>query len=193
MCELCWLVSGRRGMRRRGTISRAIAVGLLTLCTAAAAQAYPNADLLVDTAWLADNGAGASTLIVDMRQPRRFEEAHVPGAVNLPVDAIVATVAGVSFEFEEARVLAALRGIGLRSDHTVVVYDDLGMMNAARLFWTLEYVGHDDVRVLDGGWDAWVAAGLPVEAGPVERAPSRYELQPDPGRLIAADELASRL
>lgn len=165
----------------------------LAAAGAGLAQAYPNADLLVDVPWLEDHLGDPGLLIVDMRQSGRYREAHVPQAVNLPVDDIVSSVAGVSFELEESRVESALRSIGLTADDTVVIYDDLGMMNAARLFWTLEYVGHDDVRVLDGGWDAWAEAGAEVEGGEAETEPSQFVLEIVPERLITADELLSRL
>ena len=47
----------------------------------------------------------------------------------------------------------------------MVAYDDGDSIAAARAWWTLRYFGHDQVRVLDGGFSAWVAAGLPVTAG----------------------------
>lgn len=179
---------------RRGLplIARAL-LGLVVLAGAAAAQGYANPDLLVEASWLAGDLADPNLLIVDMREPAAFTAAHVPGAVNLPVSAIVANVDGVPFELAEDKVVAALRNIGLGSDHTVVTYDDMGMMNAARLFWTLEYLGHEDVRVLNGGWNAWVASGAPLEAGAASPSVSGYSPTPVPERLVTKEELAGRL
>lgn len=156
-------------------------------------QKYENPELLVEPAWLAELGDDPRVLVIDMREPTSFIEAHVPGAVNLPVGAITATVDRVPFELDVERVTAALGGIGLESDHTVVIYDDLGMMNAARLFWTLEYLGHADVRLLNGGWNAWQEVGGPVEEGPVEATASDPEFSVVPERLIDIDEIAQRL
>ena len=168
-------------------------VALLCCAPVTRAADYPNAELLVDSAWLTAQLSDTDMLIIDMRSPTRFEEAHVPGAVNLPLDDIIGTVAGVPFEFASDRVLASLRGIGLASDDRVVIYDDLGMLNSARLFWTLEYAGHDDVHVLNGGWDAWAASAGPLESGAVTPEPSDFELALQPERLITADELVERL
>jgi thiosulfate/3-mercaptopyruvate sulfurtransferase len=59
----------------------------------------------------------------------------------------------------------------------VVVYDDWAGHAAARCWWLLRYHGHPDVRVLDGSWEAWREAGLPVEVGP--------------GRLVVAGDFTA--
>ena len=55
-----------------------------------------------------------------------------------------------------------MRRAGVRAGHPVVVYDDGDSTIAARAWWMLRYFGHDQVRVLDGGFRAWAAAGQPV-------------------------------
>ncbi|HEX7000845.1 MAG TPA: sulfurtransferase [Trueperaceae bacterium] len=184
--------NGAAARRARALIAWAL-LGLVLFAGRGIAQDYANPDLLVETSWLAGDLADSNLLIVDMREPADFARAHVPGAVNLPVSAIVATVDGVPFELAEGKVVAALRSIGLRSDHTVVTYDDMGMMNAARLFWTLEYLGHDDVCVLNGGWNAWVESGGPVQSGAASPTASDYSPTPVPERLVTKEELADRL
>ena len=64
-----------------------------------------------------------------------------------------------------AAFCAWLRPQGIAPGMTVVAYDRSGGMYAARLWWMLRWIGHMQVRVLDGGWKAWTGAGLP-EAGP---------------------------
>jgi len=179
--------------------TRLVALALLLLVAlpatmaTGAAEGYPNSRLLVEPSWLTTRLADEPVLVVDAREAHRHAAAHVPGAVSVPVSAVVGSVDGVPFELDVERAAAAFRAAGLESDHTVVIYDDLGMMDAARLFWTLEYLGVPDVRVLNGGWDAWLAAGGPVEAGDVAREPSAFEAAPRPRLLITADELAARL
>ena len=54
--------------------------------------------------------------------------------------------------------------IGIGPDHTVVAYDTSGGAIAARLWWMLDSIGHRSARVLDGGFQAWIRAGLPLTA-----------------------------
>lgn len=161
--------------------------------TFAQTDTYPNADLLVDTAWVAEQLDDDSVRLLDMRSPSDYAEGHIPGAVNIPVNEIVAAVDGVPFEFDEAKVQDALNASGLTPDMTAVIYDDLGMMNSARLFWTLEYVGHEDVRVLNGGWNAWVDEAREQSSNAVEVEPSDYPINLQANALIGADELLSLL
>ncbi len=71
------------------------------------------------------------------------------------------------------------------SDRPVVVYDDWAAHAAGRCWWLLRHHGHDDVRVLDGGWAAWVADGGEVETGAVTTEPGDFEAAP--GRLPVVD------
>ena len=61
------------------------------------------------------------------------------------------------------RLQGHVRGWGIDRGDTVVVYDDLNGLSAARAWWLLRYAGIDDVRLLDGALTAWIAAGLPLE------------------------------
>ena len=66
----------------------------------------------------------------------------------------------------------AMRAAGVSEDRPVVVYDDRDAMPAARAWWLLCYHGHQNVRVLDGGYRAWLAAGLPVTRPIRRRSPA---------------------
>ena len=94
-----------------------------------------------------------------------YRAGHLPGAVFADLDTDLAGPPGsggrhplpAAADFE-----AAMRRLGVRSGYPVVVYDDGDSTIAARAWWTLRYFGHDQVRVLDGGFRAWAAAGRPV-------------------------------
>lgn len=93
---------------------------------------------------------------------------HVPGAAYVDLDADLADPPGAGGRHplpDEGRFEAAMRRAGVRDDRPVVVYDDWQGRAAARAWWLLRHHGHRDVRVLDGGWTAWLEDGHPAEAG----------------------------
>jgi thiosulfate/3-mercaptopyruvate sulfurtransferase len=161
--------------------------------TPQADEAYPNAQLLVEPAWLAENLDDPALRIIDMRSPDDYADGHIPGAVNVPVSEISSTVNDIPLEFDADEVQASLNRIGLTPDTPAIIYDNLGMMNSARMFWTLEYVGHADARVLNGGWNAWVAADYETSTDTPEFESTDYTLELQPEVLITADEIVEHL
>ncbi len=156
-------------------------------------EAYPNARLLVDTSWLTDHLDDSQVRLIDVRDPAAYAQGHLPGAANIPTGDIASTVNGIPMEFDRNDVETALSRAGLTPEMTVVVYDNLGMMNAARMFWTLEYVGHQDARLLDGGWNAWIGSDGETTTQSPTFETSSYPIRLEAAKLITAEELLSRL
>jgi len=143
--------------------------------------------------------AKAPLAILDVRwtlagaEREAYDEGHIPGAHFVSVDEDLATAAGehgrhplpAAEDFE-----ATMRSCGVDREHHVVVYDAQGGTSAARAWWLLRYFGHDDVRVLDGGFPAWVAAGEQVST----RHPShrRGDFVARPGGMPLLDATAAR-
>lgn len=131
---------------------------------------HPNAQLLTTPVDLDRAMKGGNRpLVIDLRPAEDFAAGHVPGAVHLDlwglslVDTDPAPLKAFMWIVDH---LFNLRGVDARTP--VVVYDEQSGMRAARAFWFLEYFGHPRVQVLDGGFGAWISAGLPVtrEAAP---------------------------
>lgn len=104
---------------------------------------------------------------------------HVPGAAYVDLDTDLAGPPGDGGRHplpDRARFEAAMRRAGVRDDRAVVVYDDWQGRAAARAWWLLRHHGHRDVRVLDGGWSAWLEDGHPAETGPPEVVPGDFTL-----------------
>ena len=124
--------------------------------------------------------------------PGREEHArgHVPGAIYVDLESELSGAADPAAgrhplpapaDFERA-----LRAWGVRTDGSVVAYDDVGATSAARAWWLLRWVGYDAVRVLDGGLAAWIAAGGELESGPVA-PPGGGDVAVRPGALPVLD------
>ena len=145
-------------------------------------------DLVVaDVRWvLGQPGAGRAA----------YEAAHIPGAIFLDLDTDLRGPEGPGRHPLPSpatfRETLATAGIGTRDE--VVAYDDVRGTIAARLWWMLDALGHERVRLLDGGLGAWTAAGFGTTA---EVTPSRpradLRLLPDWPTVMGREELADRL
>jgi thiosulfate/3-mercaptopyruvate sulfurtransferase len=127
-----------------------------------------------------------------------YRAGHLPAAVFVDLDTALAGPPGAGGRHplpETADFQAAMRAAGVRADRPVVIGDDGDGTIAARAWWLLRYHGQENVRVLDGGFRAWQAAGLPVVTGN-GRAPAPGDFTARPGHMAMVDaagaaELAS--
>jgi thiosulfate/3-mercaptopyruvate sulfurtransferase len=91
-----------------------------------------------------------------------YRSGHVPGAVFVDLDRDLSGPPGAGGRHplpSAAAFQASMRAVGVGAGRPVIVYDDGDSVPAARAWWMLRYFGHDDVRVLDGGYRAWTDAG----------------------------------
>lgn len=119
---------------------------------------------------------------------RAYREGHLPGAVYFHLDEDLSGPVGPHGGRhplpDPSELAAKLGAAGLGPGVKVVAYDENGTM-AARLWWLLRWMGHEDVAVLDGGYAAWVAAGHPTsDAAP---APVARAFAPRPRREMIAE------
>jgi thiosulfate/3-mercaptopyruvate sulfurtransferase len=131
----------------------------------AADSDYANPHLLVAPAALARELADPThrPLVIDLRPADQFAAGHLPHAVHLDLF-------GLSLTDTDPAPLKAFLWIiehlfatrGVTADRGVVLYEETSGIRAARAFWFLEFFGHSDVRLLDGGTRAWTAAGFPL-------------------------------
>ena len=130
---------------------------------------------MVDVAWLRTHLQAPNLQIIDARPVSG--DSHIPGALPLSPIQLATTIDGVMLQIlPPASAEPVLQAAGLRNGATAVVYGEAPEYDPARVVWALHYYGHDDVRYLDGGWAAWVAADAPVDDGPPEASPSSYSI-----------------
>lgn len=145
---------------------------------------------------VAELSAGREVVLSDVRwtlngPPGRpaYESGHLPGAafVDLETELTTHGATGGRHPLPDPGVFeAAMRRIGVSTGRPVVAYDGATSLAASRLWWLLTDAGHPDVRVLDGGYGAWLDAGLPTETGP-EPAVVEGDFRTRPGVRAAVD------
>ena len=124
--------------------------------------------------------------------------AHVPGAVYADLDADLSDLSRQGLGRHplphESSFAALLSRWGWTPQHSVVIYDDAGgALAAARLWWMMRLTGAINVRVLDGGWSAWTAAGQPVESGQEEPGSAAVAIRFDQQQCVGFQELETAL
>ena len=159
---------------------------------------------LVDAATLAAHGSQADWRIVDVRHQlsdvgygeRAYAAGHIPGAVFLHCDRDLSgpmTGHNGRHPLPDPAVLAAKLGAcGIGPTTQVVVYDDCQGMIAGRLWWLLRWLGHERVALLDGGLQAWTAAGGALTAELPVVTPVEFSWD-STGPVVTADEVLAAL
>ncbi|MFP5336511.1 MAG: sulfurtransferase [Actinomycetes bacterium] len=133
----------------------------------------PPAALLLDVRWTLSGSDRAA-----------YEAEHLPGAVFCDLDRVLADPPGAGGRHPlpgPDELAGRLARLGVSVRRPVVAYDGGAGAAAARAWWCLRWLGHRDVRVLDGGLPAWRDAGRPLEAGWVEPEPVPDAGLPAPG------------
>ncbi len=164
---------------------------------------------LATTAWLEDHLEDSGIRIIDMRggvlpptapPPHYFtdragyEEAHIPGAVFVDWQADIVEPGSPSNDVLAPGPFAELMGrLGVDGSMTVVIYDNAASMLACRLRWALRYYGHNKVKILDGGWQKWLAEGRPVNVDIPAIAPTSFRPRVNQQIRATADEILASL
>jgi thiosulfate/3-mercaptopyruvate sulfurtransferase len=168
---------------------------MLAAVTFAAAMSYTHPEQLVEPEWVAAHALENNLRIVDMRQSG-YAEGHVPGAVYVSPVAIRDAKNPPTFLPTPQAFAAMMMTLGIDDATRVVVYDERGGIYAARLWWILNYFGHTNVALMNGGWTKWTAEHRPVT--PEVRSindmprPGMFTPRPQPRWVAtAADVVAS--
>jgi thiosulfate/3-mercaptopyruvate sulfurtransferase len=157
-------------------------------------------DQLVSATWVAERLEDPTLRVIDPTMQinrvaflptvrsglREYRRGHIPGSVFLdlfelhdpgrPRMTMTAPPAG--------HFAATMGRLGIDSTSTVVLYDRRESMWSARVWWLLRSYGFDNAAILDGGWAAWQAAGLPECTAACSYPAATFEPHPRPGQLV---------
>lgn len=156
----------------------------------------------VSTDWLAAHLSDPDLVVVDaswhMPNASRNAQAeylagHIPGAVFFDIDGIADTSSNLPHMLPTPADFARMVGaLGISQDHTIVLYDELGIFTAPRVFWTFNTFGAKTVKILEGGGPKWRAERRPLEAGLVTRPRARFEVSFHPESVADFDTVRAR-
>ena len=154
--------------------------------------------LLIDTETLQKSLGKPDLVVIDVRGKAAYEfGGHIPGAVHTTWHEYSDpnAVAKGLLDPDMSRMEHKMRALGINNDSEVVIYsnpfDNWG--DEGRMFWMLEYFGHEHLRILDGGWVKWVNERRPFEHGRVTPKPGNFTIKVASHTIIAKDELRALL
>lgn len=148
----------------------------------------PNLSPIMEPAELQPLLDDSTVLVVDMSSPDSYASAHIPNAVNLAYGSIVQPQPPAGGMLPDMDHLSeVLSSIGLQQNQAVVAYDAEQGGRAARLLWTLDALGHNDLALLNGGLRAWYAAGLPISQITPDIQTSQYQ-----AKLVRPEVIADK-
>jgi len=157
---------------------------LLQTFTSVAQSASQSSPVLVDSKWLAANMNNKNIVIIDTSEHTQHLRFHIPGSIHIGYNEIVykRKKDKVSIQVPNDYFQKLLGQRGINNDSHIIIYDDMGGLNAGRLFWQLEQIGHKKVSVLDGGLVKWILEHRKVNNTSVKRPPLQYGANQSPGR-----------
>jgi thiosulfate/3-mercaptopyruvate sulfurtransferase len=142
---------------------------------------------LVTPEWLATHLHSPNTIILDATLPpvgvtppidthARYLAAHIPGAIFFDIEALSDHTTPLPHMLPTAEAFSrSMSALGITDTATIVIYEQQGVFSAPRAWWTLRTFGAQNVHILDGGLQAWIAAELPTEDGPVHHPPATFQ------------------
>lgn len=151
---------------------------MLSAVIAASTAAMAATPVMVSTNWLAKHINDKHIAIIDMSaEDSQYARFHLPGAVRLPYYMLILRQKKkekFSQRISDDALAYNLGIMGISQSHRIVIYDDMGGLQAARLFWHLERLGHNNVSVLNGGLVKWILEQRKVTNKKVKRTKTAF-------------------
>ena len=125
-----------------------------------------------------------SVRVIDVRRESDYKQDHIPNSVNLPLATLLS-------DDSPERVLKLVNSLGIDDETPVVVYDDTFGALASRVAWTLEWIGHSDVTLLETTYGNWKSLGLEIDSLTPEISNKEHSMHLQSNILATSDYLES--
>lgn len=153
------------------------------------AKGYAHPELLAEPDWLWEERNNPTIRVIDCASLEKYERAHIPGAVALPAHPWIKDGDEGVYVMGPEAFTELMGQLGVSADTTVVTYDDINTMFAARLWWALTYYGHTNAKILNGGWQRWISEGRPISIAKTTPPPALFTPQPNEALICNLDHL----
>lgn len=145
-------------------------------------------DVLISAPELAEFLAMEPCVVIDTRNPDAYAAGHLPGAVNVhEIFTYLATSTPEGIHELKTKFAAAFGNAGLSGNETAVIYEqsmNSGFGQSCRGYYLLSMLGYPKIKVLHGGFDAWMTKGLPVTTDVPTPTPASFAIVPEAGDIL---------
>lgn len=151
---------------------------------------------LVSPEWLAQHHNDPNLRIIDVRwDVHAYLKTHIPNAVHIPATALQSTLGGLPAQYIDPPAMASLFGrAGIGPDTAVVIYSEgENVLDASLVAYSLQRIGHDNIMILDGGYDDYKKKFPLTQAYPQNIVPKNLPAQLDKSIFVTHDELRGLL
>ncbi|HLF70824.1 MAG TPA: sulfurtransferase [Dehalococcoidia bacterium] len=153
---------------------------------------YGRPELLVSSEWLQAHLNDPNLRVVDTDPLDAYKRVHIPGAVPVKDNFWKDPETNRRFVMTPEQFAAEMAAMGIGDDTLVVAYD-AGSTTAGRLWWCLNYYGHTQARVLDGGWNVWLKEGRPLTREEPKLNAATFTPRRDESLLATAEQIMAKL
>lgn len=154
--------------------------------------------LLINAVQLAEIAKNEECVIIDTRSPESFAVGHIPKAVNIhDIFTFLASSTPEGVEELKSKFADIFGAAGLSGSETAILYEDsldTGFGQSCRGYFLLNYLGYEKIKILQGGYQSWLAEALPVSKEPVSPEPKVFPLK-DTGNdfIVSKDDVLAAL
>lgn len=157
-----------------------------------------NDSTLISPAQLKQMSEALPTVIIDTRAPDAYAAGHIPGAVNLhDIFTFLAMSSKEGLEELRGKFAEAFGAAGLSGDEIAVIYEDsmnTGFGQSCRGYFLLQFLGYPKAAILHGGYQAWLAEGMPVSTGTPAPTPASFPVDESAASvMLTKDDMLAAL
>jgi len=155
---------------------------------------YAHPEYLVDTNWVAEHLNDRDVRVVDCDVPEQYQRAHIPGSVSQPDHYQKDPANNRVHILGPEGFTKFMMDLGIGNDTLVIGYDNSRGLYAARLWWSLNYYVHTNVKVMNGGWRKWLSEDRPITDASTKVQPAaKFTARANPSLIATADEVKASI